>query len=79
MFAADVDKTKIIFLRSPSPLDRSGRGRRRSAVEPLRFQNAPEAVAVAVGQKMRDQESEILYCYFVRCLPADRKAARLVG
>ena len=60
MFDVDVDKTKIIVLESPFPLDWSGGDRGWSAVECLRFQNAPDAVTVEMGQKMRDHEGEIV-------------------
>jgi hypothetical protein len=60
VFYIDVHKTKIIFLEGPFSFCRSGGNRSGPAIESLRLQKAPDAVAVEVWQKMRDDEGEII-------------------
>jgi hypothetical protein len=59
-FAVDVNKTKIILLKGSCSLDRFRRGKRGPALEPLRLQNAPDAIAIEVREKVSNDKSKVI-------------------
>src|SRR4051794_12500523 len=60
MFDVDVNKTKIIFFKGSFSLDRSGAGRSGPTMEPIRLQNAPDAVAIEMREEVSNDKGEVI-------------------